>query len=238
MEALQFILKVFAAENVPLANFLNKVVRRWLKSGTEKPTADLAYQVIRCANPSAAVLPDIRSKSLLAAAIRYHESGDRLKFTATLNELKATIKRDSRAIVALYNSLKDTQTLEKAFRGTFMSHNGEYPFRFILILRIKKHPTRNYSIVVGTIDWTLLDAPPTAAYAQRIGQTAQERVAGTYDAQSGSLRFSGYELGPGAAGLIAIDDYDVKLSANEEMFTGFTRGHAGTWRNPFNARRL
>jgi hypothetical protein len=156
-----------------------------------------------------------------------------------IEKIKAQIKGEPKQVVKLYESIKSSDQKPRLclFEGTWMSQTGDHPFRFALTLNLLKHPTETYEVAVGTIDWTLLCAPPGSWLVPKVGKTAQEMVAGTFDAQTGALRLSGYEIGPGEPMLIAIDEYSVKISRDGETLTGFTRGNAGTWLNPFNARK-
>lgn len=78
----------------------------------------------------------------------------------------------------------------------------------------------------GVIAWTLRETP-YADEADKIGRSGIELVRGSYDAASGSLAFSGYELNDPAQ-ILGLDDYRAVVGGRFETLVGLT-AHGGAW---------
>lgn len=87
----------------------------------------------------------------------------------------------------------------------------------------------------GRILWTLISVPPGHFLASRINDYGQETVQGAYDSSTRTLHLKGTAVDDDT--LLLTDEYKLFISADNQTFSGRTRGHKGDWMNEIQGRR-
>lgn len=110
--------------------------------------------------------------------------------------------------------------LEKPWRGTWTGSGG-YQYSGELTLEVGDEGE-----VEGEIAWTLRRSPFPEELS-KVGQSAIERVRGTYSPSLGALTFQGYETVDQNA-LIGLDLYRLAVADDGSRILGVTSSNA-TW---------